>query len=702
MSYRGRPSKGCEPCRARKVKCDETKPACNRCSKSSHECKYRDQADLFFRNQTAFAAQRAEDSWRKRSKSHQRALSDSSSSLRSFHDSIAATGRARNPSVGGARRSSEAVPEGHTHLFDGASAISKFGHLHIAPELAPDLRRLAYERFLYDFVINESPNHPSNEPSDALWNFIPVLYQRAAEDSCVATVINAVAYCNFAHRCNAPQAATLGEEALGRGMVLLSKMIADKEQAGTDEALCSVYLMGVYENISSQQRQGTYIAHSNGANALLHMRTIEQYYSNPISARLYEVAYSQMLLGNLHAGKPPPLPVNDATDVRQHLPSMYNQSGLFVMQLIHREARLHAKWHEIKQSANPPTTRRDLAELLQAALDLDHKYQAWEATLPLIWRYQMMPNTPEARATYDGKWQKLILNSRGAPEEIHSYSNLKRCWVWGFYRTSRMFLLRDLLEMLNWMFRLPEADPVNTAPLSPNFASPFPLENEVSPVTFDSAALRIHHSFATVHLVNTIEKSCSAILGSFTVPVYGKLYEDVMGMRGYVNLWPLGIMDAVLRSGLVPDSEASSSPPSTGTHTPQAHTSSAPVPDVLMQNMHHPYPTPPYPTHSPPPTDNVKQEDDFLPLIPETPLHHHSLPPPPNPPPPPRLAANPALQPPSAKNAHLRLLSPAPVRPPRRAPGAGIRHHEAADAGCACATGVVELLAVLYGGGVGD
>lgn len=106
---------------------------------------------------------------------------------------------------------------------------------------------MAYERFLYDFVILEPPSTLSNEPSDAMWSFIPVLYQRAAEDSCVSTVIHAVAYVNFAHRCNAPQAEALGEECLGRGMTLLSKMIADKKQAATDEALCSVYLMGVYE-----------------------------------------------------------------------------------------------------------------------------------------------------------------------------------------------------------------------------------------------------------------------------------------------------------------------------------------------------------------------------------------------------------------------------------------------------------------------
>lgn len=74
-----------------------------------------------------------------------------------------------------------------------------------------------------------------------------MLYNRAAEDSCVATVVNAVAYVNFANRCNAPQAEALGEEALGKGMLLLSKMISDKKQAMSDEALCSVYLMGVFE-----------------------------------------------------------------------------------------------------------------------------------------------------------------------------------------------------------------------------------------------------------------------------------------------------------------------------------------------------------------------------------------------------------------------------------------------------------------------
>lgn len=157
------------------------------------------------------------------------------------------TSRARQPSFSGVRRQSETIYEGHIDLPDSSPDIGRFDDLSIAPDLKPDLRRLAYERFVYDFIILESPNHPPDEPSDSLWSFIPVLYNRAPADSCVVNVVNAVAYVNFANRCNAPQAEALGEECLGRGMLQLSKMIADKKQAVSDEALCAVYLMGVYE-----------------------------------------------------------------------------------------------------------------------------------------------------------------------------------------------------------------------------------------------------------------------------------------------------------------------------------------------------------------------------------------------------------------------------------------------------------------------
>ncbi|KAL2867005.1 Zn(II)2Cys6 transcription factor domain-containing protein [Aspergillus lucknowensis] len=38
MVYTGKPSTGCQTCRSRRIKCDETRPHCNACIRSSREC----------------------------------------------------------------------------------------------------------------------------------------------------------------------------------------------------------------------------------------------------------------------------------------------------------------------------------------------------------------------------------------------------------------------------------------------------------------------------------------------------------------------------------------------------------------------------------------------------------------------------------------------------------------------------------------
>jgi hypothetical protein len=230
--------------------CDEARPACARCSKAGHECKYRDQADILFRNQTASAAQRAEDSWRKRSKSHQRA----SAAEPSVSIKTPPSDESTPPHLDDQRSSSGSVhsPSGSTddHQRDASSDVAPIidlSQMTITPVINPDFRRQAFERFVYDFVLPDSPTRPKDEPSDALWTYIPVLYQSAPEGSLLVTVVDAVSYVNFANRCNAPHAEALGEECLGKGIAMLTKIIADKKQSATNETLCSVYLMGVYE-----------------------------------------------------------------------------------------------------------------------------------------------------------------------------------------------------------------------------------------------------------------------------------------------------------------------------------------------------------------------------------------------------------------------------------------------------------------------
>lgn len=222
-----------------------------------------------------------------------------------------------------------------------------------------------------------------------------------------------------------------------------------------------------------------------------------------------------------------------------------------------------------------------MQEIFQVALDLDGDFQAWDAKIAPAWDYRMTPNTPEARAAYDAKLQNLFLAGRGAPPEIHAYASLKRCWIWGFYRTTRMFLLRDLLEMINWLLRFPEPD-LPGAPMSGH--GPTPTQKQYIPAVLTTRNLCMRHSMATTHLVEVIEKTCSALIGSFTVPIHLKSFDDVVGMRGYVCIWPLGIMDSVLSSRLVPDINGSKSPQSS-THSPPANFSPSPT----MQSSPEPF-----------------------------------------------------------------------------------------------------------------
>ncbi|KAH9881543.1 hypothetical protein IAQ61_000269 [Plenodomus lingam] len=645
MSYRGRPSKGCESCRARKVKCDEKKPICSRCVKSSLACKYRDQGDLLFRNQTASAAQRAEESWRKRSKSNQREVSESSMSNTSPPSNESSPTAIHQSNVGG-QHSHHSSPHGSVEEYmpkasDVVAPIPDLANMHITPCVEPDLRQLAYDRFIYDFVSPDNPNRPPDEPTDSLWAFIPVIYENAAEGSCFHTVFDAVAYVNYANRCSAPQAMVLAEECMAKGINLISKMVADKKMAATDETLCSVYMLGVYENMTTLQRKGTFIAHQHGANALLQLRSVDEFYSNPISAKLYEVSYCQMLLGNLQTAKRPPLHMKDVASVERHLPSLYSNTNVYVVRLIWREANIHAQWHDIKRSQSLPTSRADLQDLLQSALDLEAAFQAWEADVPRGWRYHMEPNTPGARARFERKWHELVLDCIGAPREIHTYPNLKRCWIWGFYRTAWMFLLRDILEMINWMFRLPisNLDPAsNDVQDHTNaFISPYQLD----PARLGDTALRTHHAIATAHLIDVLEKSCSAVFSNLTVPIIDKREGDLSGMRGYVSLWPLGVMDAILGSGLITDSNDSTptldlqstrqvSPP---VPIPQQQQQQAPV--ILATETSSPYPDS-YAT--------APQFTELSKLPPKLPVEHSSSPPPSAP----QAPTNSSPRPPSA------------------------------------------------------
>lgn len=61
MVYRGKPSLGCELCRRRKIRCDQTRPACGQCIKHGVDCPgYRDLGTSNFLDESQAVIRRAQ------------------------------------------------------------------------------------------------------------------------------------------------------------------------------------------------------------------------------------------------------------------------------------------------------------------------------------------------------------------------------------------------------------------------------------------------------------------------------------------------------------------------------------------------------------------------------------------------------------------------------------------------------------------
>ncbi|KAJ5641132.1 hypothetical protein N7528_000757 [Penicillium herquei] len=91
MPFYGRPSKNCESCRERRIKCDRIQPICSQCKRAGKVCGgYHDVPAFMFRDETDKAAQRSalakSRSAEREKATHGSALSHTSSSKRSTKD----------------------------------------------------------------------------------------------------------------------------------------------------------------------------------------------------------------------------------------------------------------------------------------------------------------------------------------------------------------------------------------------------------------------------------------------------------------------------------------------------------------------------------------------------------------------------------------------------------------------------------------
>ena len=202
------------PSFANNMQCDETLPSCRRCQKSNHECTYRDEFDRVHRDQVSWAAKQAQGKWRGRAL---KGLELASSSPSSSDD------------------------ETSTELIRGL--FCPLMNAGPTKALQPTLGQQAFLRFYYDFVSPMDMRGPEMSPLDSL----PRLYSTSSPDSCLHSATVAVSFANFGSRFKFIEARKVGAEHYGRALRLAAAAADNPAMMQSKQTILAVYLLALYE-----------------------------------------------------------------------------------------------------------------------------------------------------------------------------------------------------------------------------------------------------------------------------------------------------------------------------------------------------------------------------------------------------------------------------------------------------------------------
>lgn len=255
MVYCGKPSRGCQMCRTRRIKvrelralflwlrtfrrhvgihevnsgawcqCDETRPTCNQCAKSKRQCPgYRDEFDIVHRNETQATVRKARKAVRKPV-----AKRPTTTEAPSWPSSSSSSSPKSEESRGLSPASSES----------SASSVEELPHNPAIP-----IQDHAACLFVSNFILV-----PRQEESRGYMDFVLPLMRTAGPKSPLAYAFGACAYAALGNRPHVRKTdVTLsGVMQYQRALQALQTSLNDKEAAKSDATLSAVLLMALYE-----------------------------------------------------------------------------------------------------------------------------------------------------------------------------------------------------------------------------------------------------------------------------------------------------------------------------------------------------------------------------------------------------------------------------------------------------------------------
>ncbi|KAI1082614.1 hypothetical protein F5B20DRAFT_569213 [Whalleya microplaca] len=484
MVYCGKPSRGCQMCRTRRIKCDETKPTCNQCAKSRRQCPgYKDEFDLVFRNETQATERRARRANRKVS-THKTDILETSSESSStgtlspvFSDSI-------------------------------KSPLEQA----IVPSLNVPVEHQASCHFVSNFVL--VPREGSTR------GFLDFIIPMIRQDP----------HGPLQHAFNACSMAYLGNRLTGTGLKLSELALCEYTQALTrtnhalrdpetqtaDSTLAAVLLLGLFESITAKQiGMLNWGSHTEGAIQLVKTRGRKQL-KTKTGLLLFIAVRTQMIIHSLTSGTAPIMGVewwiSDAVK---------DETAAKCQRVMIKTGELRAEVKRLMDNmARTPDNIEIMLDMIRKTQAVDQEVVCWMNNVPDEWRFKTVA------------WEDHVPNGDYSkaevfPGRVDVYRDFWIASVWNTARTARLILASLIVRCAAWV-----CSPVDYRTI-PEYATA--ARTCVETITDIIASVPYHLGW---HLNKKhIQK---ANLGGFAC---GE--EDTMkGLAGYFLTWPLACLNS--------------------------------------------------------------------------------------------------------------------------------------------------------------
>ncbi|KAJ6008473.1 hypothetical protein N7540_012449 [Penicillium herquei] len=215
--------------------------------------------------------------------------------------------------------------------------------------------------------------------------------------------------------------------------------MADPKEIQRDDNLMVIFLMSMYEMLTSSTRDGSYLAHMHGTQAIIAHRdgaTLKD--GNNHLALLC----THMIVWYLTDLKPPPIHLAGWV---QQIPFDSEMKKQLTC-LLSTAAVVCAKLNERCTLGTSPDLVSSDMETLNEALHSDNQLQEWTASLPPTWIcIARQPLNHSDRPD----WAKKLLMIPGAPDHMRTHSNPVAASDWNMCRAARIRLWIQILKFLS-------------------------------------------------------------------------------------------------------------------------------------------------------------------------------------------------------------------------------------------------------------